>query len=211
MGNFRYRALTQNGEIVHGMISAATAKEVLHRMVGLAGITVMGELGGIELRQLVHQPNFQHVAFLQRRPYAAIVRDGGARRAHSFIARPPADFVDPAGLGDQTFGDFVFVQIYNSANGMPVPQATHQHGSNKMDYADYRIDIPANHPSGQFWFHPHIHGLSLNQVSAGMAGIISVGEVSDYAHGDVGARGWTIMPWVCRLVGLRNTSGLCKR
>ena len=63
-------------------------------------------------------------------------------------------------LGDQTFGDFVFVQIYNSANGMPVPQATQQHGSNKMDYADYRIDIPANHPSGQFWFHPHIHGLA---------------------------------------------------
>lgn len=32
MGNFRYRALTQNGEIVHGTISAATAKEVLHRI-----------------------------------------------------------------------------------------------------------------------------------------------------------------------------------
>jgi len=98
---------------------------------------------------------------------------------HGMIVQPRAPT-----LGDQTFGDFVFVQIYNSANGMPVPQATHQHGSNKMDYADYRIDIPANHPSGQFWFHPHIHGLSLNQVSAGMAGIISVGEVSDYAHGD---------------------------
>jgi general secretion pathway protein F len=32
VGNFRYRALTQNGEIVHGTISAATAKEVLHRI-----------------------------------------------------------------------------------------------------------------------------------------------------------------------------------
>jgi general secretion pathway protein F len=32
VGNFRYRALTQNGEIVHGAISAATAKEVLHRI-----------------------------------------------------------------------------------------------------------------------------------------------------------------------------------
>ena len=78
----------------------------------------------------------------------------------------------------------MFVQIFNSANGMPVPQTTHQHGQNKMDYVDYRIDIPYNHPSGQFWFHPHIHGLSLNQVSAGLAGIISVGEVGDYAHGD---------------------------
>jgi general secretion pathway protein F len=32
VGNFRYRALTQNGEIVHGTISAATANEVLHRI-----------------------------------------------------------------------------------------------------------------------------------------------------------------------------------
>jgi general secretion pathway protein F len=30
--NFRYRALTQNGEIVHGTISAPTAKEVVHRI-----------------------------------------------------------------------------------------------------------------------------------------------------------------------------------
>jgi general secretion pathway protein F len=30
--NFRYRALTQNGEIVHGTISAPTAREVIHRI-----------------------------------------------------------------------------------------------------------------------------------------------------------------------------------
>jgi general secretion pathway protein F len=30
--NFRYRALTQNGEIVHGTLSAPTAKEVAHRI-----------------------------------------------------------------------------------------------------------------------------------------------------------------------------------
>jgi general secretion pathway protein F len=30
--NFRYRALTQNGEIVHGTISAPTVKEVIHRI-----------------------------------------------------------------------------------------------------------------------------------------------------------------------------------
>ena len=32
MPNFRYRALTQNGEIVHGTLSAPTAKEVAHRI-----------------------------------------------------------------------------------------------------------------------------------------------------------------------------------
>ena len=84
-------------------------------------------------------------------------------------------------LSDPTFGDDVFVEIYNSANGTPVPQLTHQHGSIVKDYADYRIDIPTNHPSGAFWFHPHVHGISLNQLSSGLSGIISVGSAGDYA------------------------------
>jgi L-ascorbate oxidase len=93
-------------------------------------------------------------------------------------------------LTDPTFGDDVFVEIYNSANGTPVPQTSHQHGSIVKDYADYRIDIPANHPSGAFWFHPHVHGLALNQVSSGLAGIISIGEASDYVFGDIGHAGF---------------------
>ena len=88
-------------------------------------------------------------------------------------------------LGDPTFGDYVFVDIYNSANGTPVPQSTHQHGSIVKDYADYRIDIPANHPSGAFWFHPHVHGIALNQISSGLSGIISVGAAGHYAFGDL--------------------------
>jgi L-ascorbate oxidase len=87
-------------------------------------------------------------------------------------------------LDDPTFGDYVFVQIYNFANGTPLPQSTHQHGSIIKDYADYRIDIPANHPSGPFWFHPHVHGIALNQVSSGLSGIISVGAAGDYARSD---------------------------
>ncbi|HLG80607.1 MAG TPA: multicopper oxidase domain-containing protein [Bradyrhizobium sp.] len=88
-------------------------------------------------------------------------------------------------LADPTFGDDIFVEIYNSANGTPVPQTTHQHGSLVKDFVDYRIDVPANHPSGAFWFHPHVHGLALNQVSAGLSGIISVGRAGDYANGDL--------------------------
>jgi L-ascorbate oxidase len=87
-------------------------------------------------------------------------------------------------LADPTFGDYVFVEVYNPANGTPVPQPTHQHGSIVRGYADYRIDIPANHPSGAFWFHPHVHGIALNQISSGLAGIISIGSVGQYAHGD---------------------------
>jgi len=85
---------------------------------------------------------------------------------------------------DPTFGDYVFVSVFNSANGIPVPQTTHQHGPIVMDTVDYKITIPDNHPSGLFWFHPHVHGLALNQVSQGLAGIITIGEVGDYARGD---------------------------
>ena len=89
-----------------------------------------------------------------------------------------------ATLRDPTFGDFVFVSVYNSANGIPVPQTTHQHGPIVMDSVDYKIPIPRNHPTGLFWFHPHIHGLSLNQVTQGMAGIITIGKAGDNIRGD---------------------------
>ena len=55
----------------------------------------------------------------------------------------------------------------------------HKHGSALIDVLDYRIDIPKNHPSGLFWFHPRAHGIALNQVSSGLAGIITIGNVSD--------------------------------
>jgi FtsP/CotA-like multicopper oxidase with cupredoxin domain len=64
----------------------------------------------------------------------------------------------PSMPNDPAFGDYVFMQIYNSANGMPATQGSHQHGPNKIDFADYRIDIPADHPSGLFWFHPMFMG-----------------------------------------------------
>jgi L-ascorbate oxidase len=95
-----------------------------------------------------------------------------------------------ATVGDPTFGDFVFVTIFNSANGIPVPQTTHQHGPIVMDTVDYKIVIPPNHPSGLFWFHPHVHGIALNQVVQGLSGIITIGSVGDNVHGDA-----VITPW----------------
>jgi L-ascorbate oxidase len=92
----------------------------------------------------------------------------------------PARAPTPA---DPSFGDYIFVSVFNSGNGMPVPQ-THEHGAVVMDAVDYRIEIPKNHPSGLFWFHPHLHGLALNQVSGGLAGIITIGSIGDYARGD---------------------------
>jgi FtsP/CotA-like multicopper oxidase with cupredoxin domain len=38
----------------------------------------------------------------------------------------------------------------------------------------YNLPVPADHPSGLFWYHPHHHGSTDVQVSGGMAGLIVV-------------------------------------
>lgn len=40
--------------------------------------------------------------------------------------------------------------------------------------ADFCFDIPANHPAGTFWYHPHRHGSTAVQVASGMAGALIV-------------------------------------
>jgi len=87
-------------------------------------------------------------------------------------------------LSNPTWGDNIFVDIYNPANGMPVPDPN-AHGATVIGFADYQINIPSNHPSGLFWFHPHVHGLAVNQIASGMAGIITVGQVGDYVFRDL--------------------------
>ncbi|MDD5411117.1 MAG: multicopper oxidase domain-containing protein [Methylobacter sp.] len=82
------------------------------------------------------------------------------------------------------YGDNIFVLTFNSANGAPdIASSTHLHGDVRTDSTDYQITLPAHHPSGLYWFHPHAHGISLNQVSAGLSGIITVGQIEDYVHG----------------------------
>ncbi len=39
---------------------------------------------------------------------------------------------------------------------------------------DYVIDLPADHPEGVFWYHPHRHGFVADQVFAGLYGAIVV-------------------------------------
>lgn len=38
----------------------------------------------------------------------------------------------------------------------------------------YSYDIPAEHPAGTFWYHPHAHGAGFVQVGSGMAGALIV-------------------------------------
>jgi FtsP/CotA-like multicopper oxidase with cupredoxin domain len=47
---------------------------------------------------------------------------------------------------------------------------------------DFQIAIPPGHPSGLYWYHPHIHGVSARQVTGGMAGLIAIGDPVDLLH-----------------------------
>ena len=40
--------------------------------------------------------------------------------------------------------------------------------------ADFVFDIPANHPAGTFWYHPHKHGSTAFQLASGMSGALIV-------------------------------------
>ncbi len=59
----------------------------------------------------------------------------------------------------------------------------------------YEVRIPADHPSGLFWYHPHMHGAVASQVSRGLAGLIIVrGEFDDQPEW----RTRQSSPWFCR-------------
>ncbi len=64
--------------------------------------------------------------------------------------------VSPEGRSDD-----VFVEV--------APGASHR----------YRYEIPADHPSGLFWYHPHHHGMVAEQVFGGLAGAIVVEDGLD--------------------------------
>ncbi len=97
---------------------------------------------------------------------------------HGMLVAPRKPSAD-----NPTYGDNIFVLTFNSLNGRP-EVSPHMHADIRYDFTDYEIKIPVSHPSGLFWFHPHAHGIALNQVSAGLGGVITVGDLSDYVCKD---------------------------
>ena len=83
-------------------------------------------------------------------------------------------------------GDTLSVRL---RNGQADPSNLHVHGlhvspennSDNMfvtvaagDSFDYQYDLPANHPPGVYWYHPHHHGFVADQVFGGLYGAIIV-------------------------------------
>lgn len=52
-----------------------------------------------------------------------------------------------------------------------------------MTSFDFATQIPTDHPSGTFWYHPHKHGSALHQMGSGMAGFLIIeggeGDLND--------------------------------
>jgi FtsP/CotA-like multicopper oxidase with cupredoxin domain len=92
---------------------------------------------------------------------------------HGLIVEPrKADTKDP------TYGDYSFVLGYPAGKLPPMVMPGHTATDKPIQYDIY---IPPHHPSGIYWFHPHVHGLSVNQLSEGLSGVITIGRVADYA------------------------------
>jgi hypothetical protein len=91
---------------------------------------------------------------------------------HGLIVEPrKADATDP------TYGDYVYVLGY-PAGKMPAMVPPDETATDKP--IQYDIYIPPNHPPGVYWFHPHVHGLNINQLSEGLSGIITIGSPTHY-------------------------------
>ncbi|MFD5267904.1 multicopper oxidase family protein [Streptomyces sp. NPDC058335] len=71
--------------------------------------------------------------------------------------------VDPTGDADNVFRAFEPAEV---------PGNTTSHRSS--------LTVPAGHPAGTYWYHPHHHGSSATQVLNGMAGVIVVeGDIDE--------------------------------
>jgi FtsP/CotA-like multicopper oxidase with cupredoxin domain len=97
-----------------------------------------------------------------------------------------------ASRGNPTWGDDVFVQVFNPANGTPNPTfSPHNMGDVVVGSINYNIPVASNQPSGLLWYHAHLHGIALEQLSAGMSGLLTIGSIGDNVTGDISSTPWS--------------------
>lgn len=100
------------------------------------------------------------------RPY-----DGNHNHPHrenSFNLHTHGLHVSPSGRADNILREFAPRTADEVEAGAPEPS-----------YLTV-IDIPADHPAGTYWYHPHVHGATAGQIAGGMAGVVIVeGDVDE--------------------------------
>lgn len=96
---------------------------------------------------------------------------GGHNTPHdpnSFNLHTHGMHVSPSGYADNVLREFVPRTADEVAAGAPEPRYV------------TTVQIPADHPAGTYWYHPHLHGAIAEQIVGGMAGVIIVeGDVDE--------------------------------
>lgn len=86
-------------------------------------------------------------------------------------------------------GDKLTIRLQNN---LSVPTSLHTHGLHVSPFQDdpfvmvepgqertYTYNIAADQLAGTFWYHPHVHGSTAEQVAAGLSGAILVQDMDD--------------------------------
>ncbi|MFJ9575052.1 multicopper oxidase family protein [Streptomyces sp. NPDC101191] len=88
--------------------------------------------------------------------------------ANSFNLHTHGMHVSPSGHADNVLRAFAPRTADEVSAGAPEPRYV------------TTIDVPADHPAGTYWYHPHLHGATAEQVIGGMTGVIVVeGDVDE--------------------------------
>ncbi|MBO1414214.1 multicopper oxidase family protein [Streptomyces sp. FH025] len=89
-------------------------------------------------------------------------------RQNSFNLHTHGMHVSPSGDADNVLREFTPRTADEVDAGAPEPRYV------------TTIDVPDDHPAGTYWYHPHVHGATAEQVVGGMAGVIIVeGDVDE--------------------------------
>ncbi|MCX5397133.1 multicopper oxidase family protein [Streptomyces sp. NBC_00102] len=97
--------------------------------------------------------------------------EGGHNTPHnpnSFNLHTHGMHVSPSGEADNVMREFAPRTADEAAADVAEPQYT------------TTVEVPADHPAGTYWYHPHVHGSTAEQIVGGMAGVIVVeGDVDE--------------------------------
>ncbi|WP_211695312.1 multicopper oxidase family protein [Mycobacterium spongiae] len=77
-------------------------------------------------------------------------------------------------VSPQKPADYVLLEVLPQGTALP-----HDDPDAYVGRFDFTFQLPDDHPSGTFWYHPHRHGATAMQVASGMAGALIIEEPDD--------------------------------
>jgi len=96
-------------------------------------------------------------------------------------AGPESQHVHSAGTGNKcTGGPMTLISTNLHFHGLTIPPTCHEDDVLKTSLQpgdpafEYRFRIPEDEPPGLYWYHPHIHGFSKQQLLGGASGALIV-------------------------------------